>query len=53
MQKVGKFCCDAHKLKAHRVLIAMKNRKRLTDLARKGKNFRLHFGDPSEVRRKT
>ena len=50
MQKVGKFCCKAHKMKAHRVLFAMKNRKRLTDVARKGKYFRLHLGDPSEVR---
>jgi hypothetical protein len=37
-------------MKAHRVLLAMKNRKRLTDVARKGKYFRLHLGDPSEVR---
>ena len=43
MQKVGKFCCKAHKMKAHRVLLAMKNRKRLTDVARKGKHFRPHF----------
>ena len=52
MQKVGKFCCRAHKMKAHRLLIVMKNRKRLTDIARKGKDFRLHFGDIAEVRRK-
>ena len=50
MQKVGKFCCKAHKMKAPRVVFAMKNRKRLTDVARKGKYFRLHLGDPSEVR---
>ena len=52
MQRVGKFCCRAHKMKAHRLLIVMKNRKRLTDIARKGKDFRLHFGDIAEVRRK-
>ena len=50
MQKVGKFCCRAHKMKAHRLLIVMKNRKRLTDIARKGKDFRLHFGNQLEVR---
>ena len=48
IQKVGKFCSEAHKQRAKRALFAMRTRKRLTDLARKGRDFRPYIGVDDE-----
>ena len=42
IQAQSKFCCHEHKLKDYRARKALKKKKRLTDLIRKGKNFRPH-----------
>ena len=42
IQAQSKFCCHEHKLKDYRARKALKKKKRLTDLVRKGKNFRPH-----------
>ena len=42
IQAQSKFCCHEHKLKDYRARKAFKNKKRVSELARKGKNFRPH-----------
>jgi hypothetical protein len=42
IQAQSKFCCHEHKLKDYRARKSFKNKKRVSELARKGKNFRPH-----------
>ena len=42
IQAQSKFCCHEHKLKDYRARKSFKKKKRISELARKGKNFRPH-----------